>query len=128
MSQLKVFLIDDNTLFLVAASRFLIDFCKVKVVGVAQSVAEALQKIPEAAPDLVLLDQTMPGTSGLDAVSTIKKLPEHPAVILVTLNADSATREEALRAGCDGFVSKIDFTAELPPLLEAHARRMGDGG
>lgn len=128
MNQLKVFLVDDNTLFLVAASRFLIDFCKVEVAGTAQSGTEALRKIPEAAPDVVLLDQSMPGASGLDAVSTIKNLPGHPAVILVTLNSDSVTREEAVRAGCDGFVSKIDFTVELPPLLKGRARRLSEGG
>ncbi|MGH8630144.1 MAG: hypothetical protein ACREU7_05185, partial [Burkholderiales bacterium] len=40
MSRLRVYIIDDNTLFLVAASRFLADFCGVEVVGIAQAAED----------------------------------------------------------------------------------------
>jgi DNA-binding NarL/FixJ family response regulator len=124
MAKLRVYLVDDNTLFLVAASRFLTDFCATEVVGVAQSAEDALQPIVDLAPDVVLLDQNMPGLSGLETATRIKAAEGAPAVIIVTLNSGEALRERALQIGCEGIVSKIEFTAEIPPLLLAlDARR-----
>jgi DNA-binding NarL/FixJ family response regulator len=124
MTKLRVYLIDDNTLFLVAASRFLTDFCAAEVVGVAQSAEDALQPILDLAPDVVLLDQNMPGASGLETAARIKAAEGAPAVIIVTLSSAEALRERALQIGCEGIVSKIEFTSEIPPLLLAlDARR-----
>lgn len=118
MSRLRVYIVDDNTLFLVAASRFLADFCGVEVVGIAQSAEDGLRHIAQLQPDVVLLDHNMPGMSGLEAATRIKNAPNAPAVVIVTLGATPQLRDAALKAGCAGLVSKIDFTAEMPPLIE----------
>jgi DNA-binding NarL/FixJ family response regulator len=123
MSRIRVYIVDDNTLFLVAASRFLADFCGAEVIGVAQSGQEALRRIVELRPDVVLLDYNMPGMSGLEAAARIKNEKNSPAVVIVSLNASAEMRERAMLAGCDGFVSKIEFTAEIPPLIEVLAAR-----
>jgi DNA-binding NarL/FixJ family response regulator len=127
MPRLKVYIIDDNTLFLVAASRFLSDFCGVDVVGIAQSGEDGFLHIAKLRPDVVLLDQNMPGMSGLEAAARIRAKADAPAVVMVSLGATPQLREEAAKAGCAGLVSKVDFTAEMPPLIEklAAGKRCG---
>jgi DNA-binding NarL/FixJ family response regulator len=126
MSRLKAYLIDDNTLFVIAASRFLTDFCGVEVVGVAQSAGEAFERISELQPDVVLVDQNLPGMSGLEAAARLKADANGPAVVIVTLNATAELRARAVRTGCDGFVSKVEFTAEIPGLIELLASKRQD--
>jgi len=123
MSRLRVYIVDDNTFFSVAATRFLSDFCAAEVVGVARSAEDALRCLEGLRPDLVLLDQNMAGMSGLEAAERIMRGPCAPSVVIVSLNATTQLRQEALKAGCEGLVSKIDFTAEMPPLIEAVSSR-----
>ena len=60
----------------------------------------------------------MPGMSGLEVAARINAKAGGPAVVIVSLGATPQLREEALKAGCAGLVSKVDFTAEMPPLIE----------
>ena len=85
-----------------------------------QGVAMAAQ----ALPDLILMDQSLPGIDGWEAARQIKASPvtRHIPVIALTANAMSGDREKALAAGCDDFDTKpVDFE-RLVEKIRAHVK------
>lgn len=74
----------------------------------ATSGAEALEKIENSNPDIVLLDVMMPGMDGFEVCSRIKDNPKlaHIPVVMVTALTDSADKVRGLEAGADDFLSK----------------------
>src|SRR5271155_2163304 len=77
-------------------------------VEVAEDAPEALEKIARAHYDLVLLDQMMPGTGGLDLLRLLRatySLSDLP-VIMVTANEQSENTVEALQGGANDYVTK----------------------
>ena len=72
--------------------------------------SEALDKIKEVKPGLVLLDINMPGLNGIDILSSIKASDHALPVIMVTAVRDEKEGREALEAGADYYMTKpIDF-------------------
>lgn len=119
MTKLSVLIIDDNPLYVVAASRFLVEVCGVDVVGVAASGNEGIDRATALHPDLVLIDQRMSGMSGLETSVKLRALSQPPAVVMVTLNATRHLRDRAVEHGCEAVVSKIDFARDIPSCIEA---------
>ena len=119
MSVIRVLLVDDNAAFLSAAARFLNSLAGVEVVARAASAAEGLARAAELRPDLVLVDVVMPGMSGLELVTLIKKDTDAPKAVIVTLHDSEVYRFAAMTAGADGFITKDDLVQELPLLLES---------
>ena len=74
----------------------------------ATSGPEALEKVRNEAPDIVLLDVMMPGMDGFEVCKIIKSDPEfaHIPVVMVTALTDAADRVRGLEAGADDFLSK----------------------
>ncbi len=74
----------------------------------ATSGEEALQKIEQTAPDLVLLDVMMPGMDGFEVCKRIKENPlmAHIPVVMVTALTDTVEKVRGLEAGADDFLSK----------------------
>ncbi|GAA4338233.1 hypothetical protein GCM10023165_16770 [Variovorax defluvii] len=81
----------------------------------ASSGEEALRKLSEEAPDLVLLDVMMPGMSGYEVCAAIRADPTHAMlpVVLVTALDPAKERAKGLEAGADDFLSKPVAQAEL---------------
>lgn len=77
-------------------------------VATATSGQEALDKIPEIKPDLVLLDVMMPGMDGFEVCQRMKNDPEmaHIPVVMVTALTDNTDKIRGLEAGADDFLSK----------------------
>jgi len=83
---------------------------------VATSGEEALQKVEQDSPDLVLLDVMMPGMDGFEVCRRIKQNPafSHIPIVMVTALTDSADRVRGLECGADDFLSKpVNDTALL---------------
>lgn len=88
---------------------------------------EALRKVQEHLPDLVLMDLQMPTRNGYEVISAIRKdarLQEIP-VVAVTANAMQGDREKALAAGFTGYLSK---PVSLVQLRQEVHRLLGDPG
>lgn len=103
----RVLIVDD-----IATNR-LVARAHLRLLGVATEEAasgqEALDKIRQAAPDLVFLDMNMPGLDGLDTLRLIRKLPSRAArvpVVAMTADATDAHRRRYLEAGLDGYLAK----------------------
>jgi len=89
----------------------------------ARSGEEALVKLREFRPDLVLLDINMPGMGGLEACRAIRADP-NVAIIMLTVHNTEAAKVEALDAGADDFVTKPFGTPELLARIRAALRRV----
>jgi two-component system KDP operon response regulator KdpE len=89
----------------------------------AKTGEEALGKVREFRPDLVLLDINMPGMGGLAACRAIRADP-NVAIVMLTVHNTDAAKVEALDAGADDFVTKPFGTPELLARIRAALRRV----
>ena len=117
MGRTSVLLVDDNPLFLEQTSAWLSRESDIEVVGSATSGAEAVALVERLHPRVVLMDVAMPGMDGLEATRRLKRLPNPPAVVVLTLHGDPVYCAAAAAAGAEGFVCKSDLAAELVPCL-----------
>jgi signal transduction histidine kinase len=122
-SPLRVLLADDSAAFRSAAGAFLRGIDEVELLCEGSSGEEALARVQEERPDLVLMDVRMSGGNGLQAATRIKQLRDAPTVALFTLNADEPIRRAALATGADDFFPKSDFIQRVPVALHTAAAR-----
>ncbi|GAB3463399.1 response regulator transcription factor [Kineococcus endophyticus] len=120
---LRVVVADDQTIVrdgLVALLDLLPEF---EVVGTAGDGAQAVARVAELAPDVVLMDLGMPGVDGVEA--TRRLTAEHPgtAVVVLTTYADDASILGALQAGARGYLTKSAGRADIARALQAAASR-----
>jgi two-component system, OmpR family, KDP operon response regulator KdpE len=92
-------------------------------VGDAKTGEEALEKVREFRPDLVLLDVNMPGMGGLAACREIRT-DTNVAIIMLTVRNSEGDKVAALDAGADDFVTKPFSTPELLARIRAALRRV----
>jgi DNA-binding NarL/FixJ family response regulator len=121
---LRIFLIDDSTLFRDSAALVLSGFDGVEVVGEAESAADAFKKLKRVAADLLLMDISMPEMNGLEATARIKARSDAPRVVIVTAHNDAEYRAAARVAGADGFIVKNRFSESIGALI----RQFGQSG
>jgi len=89
----------------------------------AKTGEEALGKVRDFRPDLVLLDINMPGIGGLATCRTIRS-DSSTAIIMLTVHDTEADKVEALDAGADDFITKPFSTPELLARIRAALRRV----
>src|ERR1700685_1608895 len=85
----------------------------IKCLGAFSSCEEALPKIFEKPPDVVLMDIRLPGMSGIQGVSEIKKTLPDMLIIMVTIYEDSERIFRALKAGANGYLVKSSPPEQL---------------
>jgi len=118
LESLQTLLVDDNKLFIDTAERFITANSNIDILGYAFNGKEAINKVTQLKPDLVLMDISMPVLGGLKATKIIKKLNNPPHIIITTLHDTVEYRTEAKEAGADGFLFKFNINDELFPLVE----------
>jgi len=118
MTLTRILLADDHALVR-AGIRALAEKIKgVEVVAEAGNGAEALKLIKELKPDLVLLDISMPETSGFGVLAQAKEFPD-ARVIVLTVHDAEAYAIRALREGAAGFLLKSAASVELEAAIKA---------
>ncbi len=117
--RVSVLLVDDNRSFLHIEKMFLEEngASEVIVRGIATGAEEALHQAREVKPELVCLDMSMPGTTGLALIPQLKQLLPHVRIIMLTLWAKRIYREAALAAGADDLIAKGAMTSDLLPAI-----------
>lgn len=113
MPEARVLLADDHAV-LRSGLRLLLDAQPdLQVVGEAGDGREALALAAQLQPDLILLDLTMPGLSGLEALPALRKAAPAARIIILTMHDDEGYVRQALRHGAAGYVLKKAADAEL---------------
>jgi two-component system response regulator NreC len=114
--KIRVLVVDDHTLFRQGIVGLLESQPDIEVVGQAGSAQDAFTAAAELAPDVVLMDISMPGTSGLNATAEIKARSPEANVLILTIHDREDYFYQALRAGASGYVLK---GADIHDLLDA---------
>ncbi len=110
--------VDDSLHFASAVVQFLACSGTFEVLASAHSGDEALARAGSEQPDLMLIDFSMPGMSGLAVAALIKARKTPPKVVMMTLEDSEEYRISAVVAGADAFLPKENFARELHPLIE----------
>ncbi|TMJ06335.1 MAG: response regulator transcription factor [Bacillati bacterium ANGP1] len=112
-SAIRVLLADDHALFRQGVRRLLEGAGDIEVVGDAETGEESVRLAEDLAPDIVLLDVTMPSLSGIDAARMIKASSPRAGIIMLTVHADEEFLFEAIKAGAMGYLLKDCTPDEL---------------
>jgi len=119
----RVFIVDDHPIVRKGIADLLRQAPDMEVCGDAATIEDALRKIAELAPELVVVDLSLPGAGGLDLLKDLSlRHPELKAVVL-SMHDETLFAERALRAGARGYVMKQEAVNELETAL----RRVLDG-
>ena len=113
---IRVFHVDDHGTFSSRLRKVLEPHAE--WVGSTEDGAAAMDLVAELSPEVVLLDISMPGKSGLELAREIRELLPEVKVIIVSMHADVVYVEEALRAGASGYVLKRSVAADIVTALE----------
>ncbi|WP_447598061.1 response regulator transcription factor [Nitrospira sp. Nam80] len=111
MHSARILLIDDHALVLEGMRQLL--ETEFTVVGTGESGQALLEMAPRLAPDVVLLDVSMPGLNGFEAAQRLKQLVPSVKIVFVTMMTEPVYISEAFRRGAHGYVLKQCAAAEL---------------
>ena len=115
----RVLIVDDHTLVRAGLCRLLQTFGGVLVVGEASNADQALELAVQHHPEVVLMDLSLPGRRGLEALSDIRRRVPQARVVMMSMHDDTAHVRDALDRGAVGFVVKDAAPQELEVALRA---------
>jgi len=113
MDKIRVLLAEDHTIVRKGIRSLLDGEADIDVIGEAGNGRDALEKVEQLRPDVVVMDITMPTLNGLEATRRIKKLFPEIKVLILTVHANEEYIFQVLRAGASGYLVKQAAPAEL---------------
>lgn len=116
---IRLLVVDDHTLFRRGLIALLGQFSELQVVAEAGDAGEALRHIQAHQPDVVLLDNHLPGVHGIDALPQLLAHQPAPRVLMLTVSEDADDLAAALSRGASGYLLK---TVEGDDLVDAIRR------
>ena len=121
---ISVLIADDHAIVREGLKQIVAQTNDIKVVGEATLAAEVLPKVAQTKPDLLLLDISMPGRSGLDVLIEMGR--EHPSVpvLILSLHTEDQYALRTLKTGAAGYLTK----ESAPDQLIAAIRKVASGG
>jgi DNA-binding NarL/FixJ family response regulator len=109
----NIVLAEDHTILREGIKALLNSQPDLKVVGEAGDGLAAIRSVQEHAPDMILLDLSMPRMTGLDAIKEIKRVSAETKIVVLTVHSTEEYILATLKAGADGYVLKDAHGAEL---------------
>ena len=119
----RVVIVDDHQLVREGIKALLERAGDIEIVGEAGDGLTAVHLVAEVDPDVVVMDMTVPGQSGLEAAAELRESGARAAVVILTMHADDALVKRALDEGVRGFVVKGSIVDEL--LLAVQVAKSG---
>jgi len=118
-ARIRVLLVDDHAMVREGLRHVLEDSGLVEVVDEAADGLQAIQKTEKVRPDIVVMDLSMPGMSGLEAVGRIRAMQPETKILVLTMHDHAQYAVHALQAGANGFVLKQAAADELVKAVKA---------
>ena len=118
---IRILVVDDHTLFRRGITALLARDPQFEVIADAADAGEAQRRAQELQPDLILLDNHLPGVNGVDALPALREAAPLARVLILTVSEDEQDLATALRKGACGYLLK---TMEGDALAEAIVRAM----
>ncbi|WP_421914507.1 response regulator [Mesorhizobium sp.] len=112
-SRRSVFLVDDHPVVLSGIRAMVEAQHDLQVAGTAGDVESALIGLAETLPDIVVVDVSLPGASGIVLVDRMRTMFPHIAALALTLHEEAAYVRQLLQAGARGFILKRSAAEEL---------------
>src|SRR5437763_6415568 len=109
----RVFIVDDHPAVREALGIRIASQPDLQVCGEAADMSEALRLIPNAKPDVAVVDISLKSSSGLDLIKRIKERGDHVRILVWSMHSDTFYAERALRAGACGYISKDHATSTI---------------
>ncbi len=122
MEKIRIVVADDHPLYREGVARSLADDAGLAVVGLAADADAAVELAQNLAPDIVLLDISMPAGGGISALRRIMALPTPPRVAMLTVSEEDDDVMQALKAGAVGYLLKGVGSRELVAIVKDVAR------
>jgi DNA-binding NarL/FixJ family response regulator len=119
---ITILLVDDQAIVRAAFKSLLERVPHFRVVGDAGDARAGIEKARELQPDIAIVDITMAGMSGIDAVGPLKKASPRTRVLMASQHEGAKFVQQALQAGADGYLSKDSEPEELALAIEAIRR------
>jgi len=118
----SVYLVDDHAMTRAGMRSLIEDLGGFEVVGESGDPRRAIDRIAELRPAIVLLDITMPGLSGIDAIEKIRERHESVRILMLSHHEGESFVEQSLKHGADGYLSKDSEGEELAVAMRAVLR------
>lgn len=113
MSQINVMLVDDHAVVRMGFKMLLESDTEIKVVAEAESGETAIKAYVEHQPSVVVMDITMPGMGGLEAIERILAKDSNAKILVLSAHEDSVHPKRVLNAGAMGYLTKRSAAEEL---------------
>ncbi|MDD4322848.1 MAG: response regulator transcription factor [Dehalococcoidales bacterium] len=121
--KIKILLVDDHLIVREGLKSLLQGEENIDIVGEASNCSEALEKVEELAPDIVLMDILMPGRSGIDATYSLSKKAPGCKILILSVLEEMQDVEQAFKFGARGYILK---SAGVDSIKDA-IKRVADG-
>ncbi len=115
---IRILVVDDHAMVREGIKKILSDRKDMVVESEAEDGPEALCRLREQKPDLVLLDFSMPGRNGLEVLEGIKDLHPDLPVLILSVHSEEQYAVRMLRAGAAGYLTKFSAPRELVPAIQ----------
>jgi len=103
---IRILVVDDHTLFRRGLTALLSREAQFQVVGDAADAGHAQRRAQELQPDVILLDNHLPGVNGVDALPALREAAPGARILLLTVSEDEDDLAAALRNGASGYLLK----------------------
>lgn len=119
----RVLLVDDHAIVREGYRALLAKHAGLEVIGEAPDASAAYHTYKETLPDVVVMDISLPGRGGIDAIERLLRLDSRARVLVFTMHCGAIYALQALRAGARGYVTK----SSPPELLVSAVREVAEG-
>jgi DNA-binding NarL/FixJ family response regulator len=109
----RIFIADDHPLVREWLANLINQQSDLAVCGEAATAAEALQEIAALKPEVVIVDITLKGSSGIELIKDLKQSCPTVAILVLSMHDESLYAERALRAGARGYIMKREATQKI---------------
>ena len=121
MSQINVMLVDDHAVVRMGFKMLLETSDDIRVIAEAENGEEAIKFYMEHKPDVIVMDITMPGMGGMEAIERILNKESSAKILVLSAHEDSVHPKRVLNAGAMGYVTKRSAAEELIKAIRAVA-------